>query len=265
MEFLEGRLGIIPFERYVAHGLYTIYPIAILNKASMRHKCGIGREYWPVYQQLLLFFMAMHGDVKIPCDIVRLIVSQSFQIALYERIELAVAKHKWHLFEAPDNFTYLTKYRISDSDSVDYHSRLRCLGFIVNMRGKSFYVQDIFLNDDWMRTKGITTLKREDYNIYRRQVYMEYCISMLVLVILLIDWICFDFSLSEYVTDQLHGDQFSHTFYFIFNPLRLVGKPSKELLFIFECLKESIFAFFSVLSLINDFLVYLLSGTLLIK
>jgi hypothetical protein len=92
------------------------------------------------------------------------------------------------------------------------------------------------------------------------------------IALLLIDWLVFDFGLSERILDALlvddgtmPPDSIFKLCHFVFNPLRIIGKPNDGMLMHFRIVKEIIFTFFYTLQLTIDMVTYFFNAAFLIK
>lgn len=258
MQLLDEQLGLLPYEGFVRANKDT-ETITALNRPNMRQEYAIGREHWSVYKQVLLFLMAMNYDEEdsLPRDVVRLIVIQSFGRALLERLDIAVAKYGWFLVKCDDDCTYLTKS--GNLYIGERHLWLRRFGFAIDLGGESFYVQDIFLRDDWMKERYIETRMKYLYHEQRRKVYVKHCAIIAFICLFYLDWLVFGFSLSEGLVDRLarwpnQSVLKDKLLYFVANPLRIIGKPSDEMLSHFSIVKEIVFTFFSSLRVVFNLL-----------
>lgn len=174
-------------------------------------KYRLRREDWSVYRSLLFFYMS-NRDSFLP-ELMQVILRFSFIVSIHERIDEA-HRFGWRKIECYDSnvndeyvqnkVTILQRRRNRNDDKMCTKSGARIevnqdCSFEIEER---FYVDDNFLNDDWMKYGKSSLYEDEMYNRYLFRTIRDLIHFLLPTSIWLIDFILgfrLSILLSEYI------------------------------------------------------------------
>jgi hypothetical protein len=144
----------------------------------------IGLKYWSVYQQLFLYFMSFRCDGEFS-DVLGMILSLSFQLALRERIYYALATSGFRLIHHWRYDIIFPKDMGCDENNLHGVSDVYD-GFIVKLEGHDFFIPHLFLCDDWLEKRLID--KKVDL-FYRYEIFRALSPFLLICFVMLIIFI----------------------------------------------------------------------------
>ena len=142
--------------------------------------------------------MCMKERQEVPYDVLRFIVSLSFKVSICERLEYATIKYGWQFITFTDGTTCIVPGHIDVNSPVRSQSGVWIDGFYTDIgTDESFFMDDLCLQDDWLASLRLETVIKNNYNVYRCKIYTNLCLFFLYIFALFVDWLCYDFDISE--------------------------------------------------------------------
>lgn len=174
----------------------------------------IGLKYCNVYRQLMVFFMSFKDDCEFR-DVLKIIMSLSFQVSLMERIDMMVVRCGYKLIDT-ENCTYILGNANDDSLDEEDENFYREYydGFTVMLNDKEFYIAHLHLCDDWIKE---TRCDRKIDHLYRMESF-----RILSICIVWVSFCVYDYNYN-FLYPYAYNDQdlFLYMVLCIANPLRL--------------------------------------------
>lgn len=143
--------------------------------------------------------MGMTVSNEIPHDILHVILSLSFKVAVSTRIQDAITRYGWRFVTDHNNEGEVCLGTRSMAFIIPtIEEEVKTHGFYVDINiGKLVYVHDLFLSDEWVSHQYLGVLIKDHYEEYRHSVYRKFYLVALYLFLLCIDWFCYEFAITE--------------------------------------------------------------------
>jgi len=205
IHLFEESIGIVPPYAYETRYRPFRQIMDVLRSPIQRCKYGVGREYWYPYKLGLLFYMCMKERQEVPYDVLRFMASLSFKVAICERLEYATIKYGWQFITFTDGTTSIVPGHMDVDGPMRSQSGEWIHGFYTDIgTDELFFMDDLCLHDDWLASLRLEAVIKYNYNVYRRKIYTNFCLPFLYIFVLFVDWLCYDFAISESIASILY-------------------------------------------------------------